>query len=45
MSQNREHIDLELLRKYYRNELAPIDRNKLEKQALRSIFKGCNGWV
>ena len=38
MSSNNEHIDIELLRRYYNNELSDIDKNLLEKQALTDPF-------
>ncbi|WP_066758559.1 tetratricopeptide repeat protein [Crocinitomix algicola] len=38
MSKNREHIDIELLRKYYGNELNSTERHRIEKEALSDPF-------
>ncbi len=38
MSSNNEHIDVELLRRYYNNELSEQGRNALEKKALADPF-------
>jgi tetratricopeptide (TPR) repeat protein len=38
MSSNNEHIDIELLRRYYNNELSEAGKNALEKQALTDPF-------
>ncbi|MFT5823283.1 MAG: tetratricopeptide (TPR) repeat protein [Crocinitomix sp.] len=38
MSSNSEHIDIELLRRYYNNELSDTARHELEKQALNDPF-------
>lgn len=38
MSSNNEHIDIELLRRYYNDELSDAGRHALEKQALADPF-------
>ncbi|NOQ73787.1 MAG: hypothetical protein GQ574_17400 [Crocinitomix sp.] len=38
MSLNKEHIDIELLRRYYNNDLSDAARHDLEKQALNDPF-------
>jgi tetratricopeptide (TPR) repeat protein len=38
MSSNNEHIDIDLLSRYYNNELSDAGRNALEKQALADPF-------
>ena len=38
MSSNNEHIDIELLRRYYNNELSEAGKHALEKQALSDPF-------
>lgn len=38
MSWDQEHIDIEVLRRYYNNELSAAERNNLEKQALDDPF-------
>ena len=38
MSSNNDHIDIELLRRYYNNELSEAGKNALEKQALTDPF-------